>query len=118
MNITGKHIRYIGIGLLLIAVSSIISKRLPAALFTIGLFAGLAWGAWRLLIFLREFLRPASKVIADKTNPVLTDLEEHLDKSLRSAGMGKIADLNRSLKSIINEAIGKINTAMDHSIKK
>lgn len=90
---------------------------------TLAIMAALAYGAWRLLIFFRIALRPAKErysVEIDIISKKRHDFGEHLAGSLRSAGLGPVADAGETISKMSDIAADKLTASMDkkeHDLK-
>lgn len=74
------------------------------------------WGLLKMLVFVRNLLRPVTKMVAPVVKaaaPVVDKLDAHVEKSLRSSGLGAVADLGAWGKKTARGAIQGTSKALD-----
>jgi|GEM_PF-6018777 len=83
---------------------------------------GVGWAFWRFLIFLRAFLRPIGKKVDDTIGPRVNEaankLDAHIDQSLRTAGLGNVADFSKTLGKTFTGIRSAVDSAMDSTEQK
>ncbi len=78
--------------------------------------AGVVYGLWRLLIFVRILLRPAMQKYSGEISAVMATRDkfnDHVSESLHSAGLGKVADVGESVDGAVRKASSKLVESMD-----
>jgi len=84
----------------------------------LAILAGFGWLAWRLLIFLRSFLKPLKEAVAPfsaTVDPYAKRFNEHVEASLNKAGLGVVSDVNKKVANIIDTTLTKVDHALDAS---
>ncbi len=82
-------------------------------LMTLAMIYAAGWLTWRVLIFLRVFLRPVTKPIIKASKPYVERFNAHTDESLRSAGLGKVADFDKKVNTARSSVLSSVNKMMD-----
>lgn len=85
-------------------------------------FAGiLLWLLLRLVLFLRLLFAPVTKKMAEVgkvIDPAASKVSQHIDDSLRRAGLGAVADSNIRLDKAIKRIDSAIGSALDEAQRK
>lgn len=105
-----KIFLYVLVAAIVFAVLMESVKTGPAVLVKTFIVFGFGWLVWRIILFIRNLLRPTAEAlepIAAKVNPSLEKLNNHVDQSLRDAGLGKIADANKTFQKGIEGFLKK-----------
>jgi hypothetical protein len=86
---------------------------------TLSIICAAGWLVWRILIFLRAFLRPVANPIIKASKPYVDSFNSHTEASLRSAGLGKIADFDKKINTTRSKVLSSVNKMMDeHEMKQ
>lgn len=83
--------------LLAAAVIAAVVAGEPKILVYLAVLYGAAWLLWRGFVFLAILLRPARRYVEPA--------RQHVDDSLRRAGLGKIADVSNTLQAGVDRAV-------------
>lgn len=73
------------------------------------MMAGVVWLAWRGFVFLRLLFAP----VREKLKPYADPLNDHLEDTLRRSGLGKVADVSKSMASGLDGAVKATQDKID-----
>ena len=85
------------------------AKAGATAVVMLAILAVLVWLAWRGFVFLRLLFAP----VREKLKPYADPLNDHLEDTLRRSGLGKFADVSKSIGSGLDGAVKATQDKLD-----